>query len=96
MKRLQEKVNISKWILDRTPQEEKCMARPVNLHNGRISLFCEPTSGVLYPMHASVREKRIYYKSNRGSPFPKLQTIETELKEVHARIRGGATIRLNL
>lgn len=95
-KGLQMTVDTKKWILDSTPEAEKCMARPVNLHNGRISLFYEPTSGVLYPMHASVREKRIYYKSNRGSPFPKLQTIETELKEVHARIRGGATIRLSL
>ena len=97
MKSLQMTVNLKKWILDRTPEAEKCMARPVNLHNGRISLFYEdPTVGILCPMHASVREKKIYYKSNRGSPFPKLQTIETELKEVHVRIRGGTMIRLRL
>jgi hypothetical protein len=96
MKSLQMRVDTKKWILDSTPEAEKCMARPINLHNGRICLFYEPTSGVLYPMHASVREKKIYYKSNRGNLFPKLQTIETELKEVHARIRGGATIRLSL
>ena len=97
MKSLQMTVNTKKWILDSTPEAEKCMARPVNLHNGRISLFYEdPTVGILYPMHASVREKKIYYKSNRGSPFPKLQTIETELKEVHVRIRGGTMIRLRL
>ena len=94
MKSLQMRVDTKKWILDRTPEAEKCMARPVNLRNGRICLFYEePTVGILCPMLASLPDKKIYYKP---PTYPNLQTIETQLKEVHARIRGGATIRLNL
>ena len=34
MKRLQEKVNVLKWILDRTPEAEKCLGKPVNILKG--------------------------------------------------------------
>lgn len=97
MKSLQMRVDTKKCILDRTPEAEKCMARPVNFHNGRICLFYEdPIVGILCPMHASVRDKKIYYKSNRGNLFPKIEAIEREPKEITVRIRGGAMIRLRL
>jgi len=95
MKRLQEKVNVLKWILDRTPEAEKCLGKPVNiLKGGRIGLWYEdPTIGVLCPMLPLPVNKKIYYKPR---VFPKIAEVPSELKEVHVTIRGGATICLNL
>ena len=95
MKRLQEKVNISKWILDRTPETERCMTRPVNLRkNGAVGLWYEdPKNGILCTMHASLRDKKIYYKP---PVFPKIAEVPSDLKQLHVTIRGGDLIPLKL
>ena len=95
MKRLQEKVNILKWILDRTPEAEKCLGKPVNiLKGGRIGLWYEdPTIGVVCPMLAVPVNKKIYYKPRF---FPKIAEVPADLKVVHVTIRGGYLITLYL
>ena len=95
MKRLQEKVNVLKWILERTPETERCMTRPVNLRkNGAVGLWYEdPKNGLLCTMHASLRDKKIYYKP---PVFPKIAEVPAGLDTVYVTIRGGALIRLNL
>ena len=95
MKRLQMKVNILNWILQKTPEAERCLGEPVNiLKGGRIGLWYEePIVGVLCPMLAVPVNKKIYYKPR---VFPKIAEVPSELKEVHVTIRGGATICLNL
>ena len=94
MKRLQEKVNITKCILEKTPEEERCLGKPVNiLKGGAIGLWYEePTVGILCPMLALPVNKKIYYKSR----ILKIAEVPSELEEVHVRIRGGAMIRLRL
>ena len=95
MKRLQEKVNILKWILEKTPEAERCLGEPVNiLKGGRIGLWYEePTVGRLCPMLALPKTNKIYYKP---IVFPKIAAIDRALEKVHVTIRGGATICLNL
>jgi len=95
MKRLQHKVNISKWILDRTPEAEKCLGTPVNLRkNGSIGLWFEdPKNGILCPLLALPGNKKIYYKP---PVFPKVAEVETALEKIYVTIRGGYLITLNL
>ena len=95
MKRLQEKVNVLKWILDRTPEAEKCLGKPVNiLKGGRIGLWYEdPTIGVLCPMLPLPVNKKIYYKPRT---FPKIAEVPSDLKQLHVTIRGGDLIPLKL
>jgi hypothetical protein len=95
MKRLQEKVNVLKWILDRTPEAEKCLGKPINiLKGGRIGLWYEdPTIGVLCPMLPLPVNKKIYYKPRT---FPKIAEVPSDLKELHVTIRGGDLIPLKL
>jgi len=95
MKRLQMRVETKRWILVRTPEAEKCMTRPVNLRkNGAVGLWYEdPKNGLLCTMHASLRDKKIYYKP---PVFPKIAEVPAGLDTVYVTIRGGALIRLNL
>jgi len=95
MKRLQEKVNVLKWILDRTPEAEKCLGKPVNiLKGGRIGLWYEdPIIGVLCPMLPLPVNKKIYYKPRT---FPKIAEVPSDLKQLHVTIRGGDLIPLKL
>jgi hypothetical protein len=95
MKRLQEKVNVLKWILDRTPEAEKCLGKPVNiLKGGRIGLWYEdPTTGVLCPMLPLPVNKKIYYKPRA---FPKIAEVPSDLKQLYVTIRGGDLIPLKL
>ena len=95
MKSLQMRVETKKWILERTPEAERCMTRPVNLRkNGAVGLWYEdPKNGLLCTMHASLRDKKIYYKP---PVFPKVAELQTQLKKVYVTIRGGYLISLNL
>ena len=95
MKSLQMRVETKKWILERTPEAERCMTRPVNLRkNGAVGLWYEdPKNGLLCTMHASLRDKKIYYKP---PVFPKVAELQTQLEKVYVTIRGGYLISLNL
>lgn len=95
LKSLQMRVETKKWILNRAPQAERCMTRPVNLRkNGAIGLWYEdPKNGLLCTMHASLRDKKIYYKP---PVFPKVAELQTQLEKVYVTIRGGYLISLIL
>ena len=97
IKRFQMKVDLRKWILDRTPDAEKCFNRPVNIRkNGTIGIWCEdPIHGVLCSVLPFPGDKKIYFKPS-APPYPKIAPVQNDLKEVHVTIRGGDLISLKL